>query len=836
MGGPRVPARPWSRPGAFRDGFAAPPQWGGVSASGSASRRLADQEGSLRLHPSLPLFLALAAVPATAFAQSPEPSGKFSRAPTASVDFVNWTPSAVSTMLSADSQRIIDVHVTSASPLELSGATVSNSGAYGISSWWDFGVTASGLGALSDGGTRRPVLLKGYMNGSTLNYVIVLVDNTGSNARGTWTFADTTLAALSTFLSENTARIIDMSTWLEGSTRHYSAIAISNTGTDFIALPPVADFHQFEETTPANLKTIVANAQGAGFGARVIDLESEGSGEVLGVLAFDGALRNQITAAGAVAADSWYYPALTLGVGLLPEQSWNHVAQTTGGRVVSLAPDVVGGATDWDIAFLQQQAAPAMSPLPASNNDGSNQFGYVDTRIQTTMRQYDITGAAIAIARGNQLVYTRGYGFADTEYPGGSTQAQPNTMFRIGSISKMMATTAILQMIEAGTPTPGGSAITLGTLVFPDILRPYFGINVSAEGSAAYTSASGPGGLENITVAEVLSHSAGWEDNNCDLDCTGNPLTNTACVAGQIGIDATPTCAQIVSEWMINKELQYQPGELPPGAPPGVVLGKYSNFAFCVAETIVDAMAASAGSDYETVVFDNILTPLHAWDADTGDWLFTPGLDTYAATPGEAHDYAFPWTPAATSKLYPFTAQVDAPYGGVPLGNGLGAGGWKASVTALAKWGVYMNQSTSTGQLVSGATFNEMIAYHSTSYSVLACGQSQTPTPGIGYFGLTVEMQTGDGDAWKSGGVIGGGGFVVWSNLLHTYDFTTNTCPDCITWVALVNTNGDGAPSGQDYDPPTGINGAMGDAIAQPSVQAAIAAATVDLFPAYVGP
>jgi CubicO group peptidase (beta-lactamase class C family) len=779
----------------------------------------------MKVRLTLPFVLALAAVPQIALATSPEPSGKFSRAPTGTVDFVNWTPSAVANMLTADSQRIIDLHVTSTSPLELSGATVTESGVYDIGWWWDYNQTLSALGGLSDGGTRRPVILKGYMNGSTVNYAIVLVDNTGSNARGTWTFADTTLASLTTFLSQNAARIIDMSTWLEGSVRHYSAIAMPNTGTDQTPLPPASQFPQFVETSPANVAAIVRSAQSSGYGARVIDLESEGSGQVLAVFAFDGAVRNTVTNSTAVAADSWYYPALTLGVGLLPEQSWNHVAESNGGRVVSVAPDVVSGQTDWDLAFIQNQVAPAMSPLPSPSNDASNQFAYVDSRIQTTMRQYDITGASIAIARGNQLVYTRGYGYADTEYNGG-TQATPNTMYRVGSISKMMATTAILQMIQAGTDTPQGSPITLSTPVFTDILRPYFGLSVSAEGSAAYTSYSGAGGLENITVAQVLSHSAGWEDNNCNLACEGNPLVDTQCVAGQIGLNATPTCAQMVSDWMINKELQYVPG----------TIGRYSNFAFCVAETIVDAMTASAGSNYENTVYDNILEPLHAWDATAGTWLFTPASDTYTATAGEAHDYAFPWTPVATSKLYPFTAQVDAPYGGVPMFNGLSAGGWKASATALLKFGVYMNQSSSTGQLVSGATFANMIAKHATAYSVNACGQSQTPEPGSGYFGLTVEMQTGDGDAWKTGGVIGGGGILVWSNLLNTYDYANNTCPNCITWVALVNTAGDGSPANYDYDGPGGINSAMQDALAQSSVQTAIANATVDLFPTYVGP
>jgi hypothetical protein len=59
---------------------------------------------------------------------------------------------------------------------------------------------------------------------------------------------------------------------------------------------------------------------------------------------------------------------------------------------------------------------------------------------------------------------------------------------------------------------------------------------------------------------------------------------------------------------------------------------------------------------------------------------------------------------------------------------------------------------------------------------------------------------------------------------------------DCITWVALVNTEGTGSLAGADYDAVGGINSAMGDAISQASVQTAITNSTVDLFPTYVGP
>jgi hypothetical protein len=89
-------------------------------------------------------------------------------------------------------------------------------------------------------------------------------------------------------------------------------------------------------------------------------------------------------------------------------------------------------------------------------------------------------------------------------------------------------------------------------------------------------------------------------------------------------------------------------------------------------------------------------------------------------------------------------------------------------------------------------------------------------------------MNIGNGDVYKSGGVAGGGGFLVYKNLLNTY--ASNSCANCITWVALVNTaGGSTAPS----DPPGGINMAMIDALGNATVLSGINNATVDLFPAY---
>ena len=56
-----------------------------------------------------------------------------------------------------------------------------------------------------------------------------------------------------------------------------------------------------------------------------------------------------------------------------------------------------------------------------------------DTAMQSIMTQYNVPGGQLAITYHGRLVYSRGFGFANT-----TTQdsVQPNSLFRIASVSK----------------------------------------------------------------------------------------------------------------------------------------------------------------------------------------------------------------------------------------------------------------------------------------------------------------------------------------------------------------------------------------------------------------
>src|SRR5258708_1316348 len=70
-----------------------------------------------------------------------------------------------------------------------------------------------------------------------------------------------------------------------------------------------------------------------------------------------------------------------------------------------------------------------------------------DTVMLGLMSKWQIPGGALAITRDGRLVFAHGYGYADTV---AMQPVQPDSLFRIASISKPFTAAAILKLIEQG--------------------------------------------------------------------------------------------------------------------------------------------------------------------------------------------------------------------------------------------------------------------------------------------------------------------------------------------------------------------------------------------------
>ena len=91
-------------------------------------------------------------------------------------------------------------------------------------------------------------------------------------------------------------------------------------------------------------------------------------------------------------------------------------------------------------------AAELGAARPNFDNRGALE-SYLDGLISGYMRRDHIAGVAVSIVRGGQVVMAKGYGIAAT---GPERPVSPDTLFRVGSISKVFTWISLLQLAEAG--------------------------------------------------------------------------------------------------------------------------------------------------------------------------------------------------------------------------------------------------------------------------------------------------------------------------------------------------------------------------------------------------
>lgn len=74
-------------------------------------------------------------------------------------------------------------------------------------------------------------------------------------------------------------------------------------------------------------------------------------------------------------------------------------------------------------------------------------YSIIDTLIIKKMKSYKVIGASVSIIYGHDKIYSKGYGFADKA---NKIKTNSDTVFKIGSITKVFTATAIMQLAEQG--------------------------------------------------------------------------------------------------------------------------------------------------------------------------------------------------------------------------------------------------------------------------------------------------------------------------------------------------------------------------------------------------
>jgi CubicO group peptidase (beta-lactamase class C family) len=340
-----------------------------------------------------------------------------------------------------------------------------------------------------------------------------------------------------------------------------------------------------------------------------------------------------------------------------------------------------------------------------------------DKNIPALLKKWNIPGATIAVAKNGKLILARGYGYADFE---AKQPMQPDSMFRIGSISKILVSQSVLQLKDQGKLNLDAS--------FLDVLTDY------------HVTATGDPRLRNITIRHLLQHSGGW-----DRDASGDPMAKQGDISRALKIPMPVQCSD-VTRYMMGQPLDFVPG----------TKQVYSNFGYCILSQVIEHIS---GEPFEIYVRNHVLAPMDIHAMSVG---YSQSLAQ--RSPYEVKYYEYNGAPLVDS-VFPEGGKVPAPYGGFDLLTIEASGGWIGSTIDLTRIMTAIDGSRATPLLLPATTIEWAANPHLPSWF-----NSPDYWYGMGIFvGPTA-------DTWYHGGTIfGAKSQLVRSGKGYTWAIMTNS-------------------------------------------------------------
>lgn len=345
-------------------------------------------------------------------------------------------------------------------------------------------------------------------------------------------------------------------------------------------------------------------------------------------------------------------------------------------------------------------------------------------------KEHKIPGAALAVARGNHLVYARGFGLADDE---NAEPVRPSSLFRIASISKPVTAAAVFRLIERGTLRLDDRVVEL--------------LDVKLDGAAVPPTDPR---LKCVTIRHLLQHTGGW-----DREKSFDPMFRPVRIARELH-KPPPAGPDLIIPYMWRLPLDFDPG----------TRSAYSNFGYCVLGRVIER---TSGMPYAAYVRKEVLAPLGIRDMRIGKSLLSGRIS------GEVRYYMEGKEKMARAVLGPNAGQqVPAPYGGSYIEAMDAHGGWVASAPDLVRFATAFAEP-SNSPILGPASISAMFAPPEGSV-----GHRRNGKPRQRYYGC----------GWEVGHFGPDGAITAWhSGLLDGTSTLLVRRFDGITWAVLFNTN-----------------------------------------------
>jgi N-acyl-D-amino-acid deacylase len=349
-----------------------------------------------------------------------------------------------------------------------------------------------------------------------------------------------------------------------------------------------------------------------------------------------------------------------------------------------------------------------------------------DQLMLSFIREHDVPGVSVAIARHGRVIYARGFGYADVEK---HLAVEPDSLFRIASISKPFTSAAILQLQERGKLRLDDRAFEL------------LGYQPHLENGSSVDPR-----LRTITIRQLLHHAGGF-----DRKASFDPMFRSIMIAETMGTHP-PAMPQEIVEYMMGRPLDFDPG----------TREAYSNFGYCVLGRVIEKIS---GMSYENYVQREVLSPIGVRRMRQGR-----SLENQRAE-GEVHYY--PRSDANVTSVFG-GGTVPVAYGGWCLEAMDSHGGWIASASDLVQFASAFEDPQHC-PILNKSSVEEMFARPQvTGFDVsgkpkaayYACGWQVRPT------------RNGKPNTWHNGQLDGTS-----TLLVHRYDD--------LTWAVLFNADFD---------------------------------------------
>ena len=177
------------------------------------------------------VLAALLTAPNTASAQTavPDPD-RNSQALTGWGWHTNVSAATINSYV-AQGNRIVDLEVNASTPT-FSASYVKNTGTYARTWWWYYGKTTSQISSLLSTNGARLIDIEPYSTADGIRYAVVMVKNTGVAAKSWAWLYGATVDSIGTYASAHSMRVIDTDRYSTASGDRFTAILISNTGVD----------------------------------------------------------------------------------------------------------------------------------------------------------------------------------------------------------------------------------------------------------------------------------------------------------------------------------------------------------------------------------------------------------------------------------------------------------------------------------------------------------------------------------------------------------------------------------------------------------------------------